>query len=197
MDKKSAIRARRAHIVEAALECFLEKGYNQTGIRDIARRAEISLGNLYNYFPSKKAVLIEIAELDQEDVDYFVKQLSKQSKPEKTLRKFLADYAKYCGDPDYVTLSFEIIGEAIRDKEISELFIQNHEKLVDALAELLIAGQTQGVFREQQDYREVAQILLDAIDGYSERMVLGMRKPKGGNKIVLNFLLSSILLPSS
>ncbi len=194
MDKKTAIKARRAHIVNAALACFLEKGYNQTGIRDIAKRAEISLGNLYNHFPSKKAVLIEIASMEEEEVEELVALLSDYRNPEKTLRRFLKVFTEACQDPDYVMLFLEIIGEAVRDKEISDLFVAGHEKLVDALAGLLIAGQKAGKFHEQNDYREIAEIILDSVEGYGARAVLGMKVPRSGGKVLHEFLLKSIVI---
>jgi AcrR family transcriptional regulator len=40
----------RAHILSTALMSFLEKGRYQTSICDIAKRAGVSLGDLYNDF---------------------------------------------------------------------------------------------------------------------------------------------------
>ena len=194
MDKKSAIRARRAHIIEAALACFLEKGFNQTGIRDIARRAEISLGNLYNHFPSKKSVLIEIAALEQEEMEVFLSLLAQHEDPRQTLRKFLTQYTEYCCQSDYVTLAIEVIGEAIRDKEISDLFAANHDRLTGSLAGLLNAGAEKGHFKSQTDMKEIAAILLDSIEGYGTRKALGMRLPAKNEQILHDFLLSSISL---
>lgn len=47
-------------ILDTALELFAEKGYHQTSISDITRRAGISKGLVYNYFESKEAVLRSI-----------------------------------------------------------------------------------------------------------------------------------------
>lgn len=47
-------------ILDTALELFAEKGYHQTSITDITRRAGISKGLVYNYFESKEAVLRSI-----------------------------------------------------------------------------------------------------------------------------------------
>lgn len=51
-----AVAERRGRILEAAVMSFLENGYHQTGVRDIARRAGVSLGNLYNHFPGEHDV---------------------------------------------------------------------------------------------------------------------------------------------
>ena len=63
--RSKAVARRREQILEAAVTCFIENGYHQTGVRDIARRAGISLGNLYNHFPGKHDVLAEIAALER------------------------------------------------------------------------------------------------------------------------------------
>ncbi|WP_194398182.1 TetR family transcriptional regulator [Microbacterium atlanticum] len=47
----------RETIAEAACELFLEQGYEQTAIADIARRAGVSRSSFFNYFSSKSDVL--------------------------------------------------------------------------------------------------------------------------------------------
>ena len=47
----------RRHILEAALTLFRERGYDDTTMREIARRAGVSLGNAYYYFRSKEHLI--------------------------------------------------------------------------------------------------------------------------------------------
>jgi len=47
----------RAAILEAALEMFRERGYEQTTMRAIAERAKVALGNAYYYFHSKEHLI--------------------------------------------------------------------------------------------------------------------------------------------
>jgi AcrR family transcriptional regulator len=47
----------RHRIVEAALGLFREKGYDETTMRAVAERADVSLGNAYYYFASKDDLL--------------------------------------------------------------------------------------------------------------------------------------------
>jgi len=47
----------RENIAEAACELFLEQGYEQTSIVDIANRAGVSRSSFFNYFASKSDVL--------------------------------------------------------------------------------------------------------------------------------------------
>jgi AcrR family transcriptional regulator len=44
----------RAAILQAAVELMAERGYEATTMRDVARRAGVSLGNAYYYFESKE-----------------------------------------------------------------------------------------------------------------------------------------------
>jgi AcrR family transcriptional regulator len=44
-------------LAEAAAELFLEQGYHQTSVDDIAHRAGVSRATFFNYFPAKADVL--------------------------------------------------------------------------------------------------------------------------------------------
>jgi AcrR family transcriptional regulator len=48
--------ARPSEIVEAARLTFLDKGFAATRVEDIARRAGVSKGTVYLYFPTKEAL---------------------------------------------------------------------------------------------------------------------------------------------
>jgi AcrR family transcriptional regulator len=52
----------RSHLVRTAFELFEKKGFEKTTLRDIASRAQVSLGLLYRYYPSKDALVIELYE---------------------------------------------------------------------------------------------------------------------------------------
>lgn len=49
-------------IVNIALALFCQKGYYQISTNEIAKAAEISIGNLYFYFPNKETIFLEILE---------------------------------------------------------------------------------------------------------------------------------------
>jgi AcrR family transcriptional regulator len=51
----------RRRIVEAASNLFRDGGFEATTTRDIARRAGIATGTLFNYFETKEAVLATLA----------------------------------------------------------------------------------------------------------------------------------------
>jgi AcrR family transcriptional regulator len=48
--------SREAEILDAALACFAERGYDATRVRHIAQRAGVSEAALYRHHPSKEAI---------------------------------------------------------------------------------------------------------------------------------------------
>lgn len=51
---------RRAQLLKAAWQLFAKRGYRNTTIDQIARRARVTKGAFYHHFDSKEAVLMEI-----------------------------------------------------------------------------------------------------------------------------------------
>jgi AcrR family transcriptional regulator len=48
---------RRESIMDAALQCFVDRGFHGTAIPQIAREAGIAAGTIYHYFDSKEALV--------------------------------------------------------------------------------------------------------------------------------------------
>lgn len=54
---RELIEMRRGQIITAAIELFGKRGYHVTTIRDIAKRADVSIGLIYQYVSDKEDVL--------------------------------------------------------------------------------------------------------------------------------------------
>jgi AcrR family transcriptional regulator len=52
----------REHLYATAIRLIAQRGYEATTLRDIAKEADVSIGLLYRYFPSKQAVIIALYE---------------------------------------------------------------------------------------------------------------------------------------
>jgi AcrR family transcriptional regulator len=66
------IEQRRQQIIEAAARVFARKGYERATTREIAQEADVSEGTIYNYFSSKQQLLLELADLVQEEFSAIV-----------------------------------------------------------------------------------------------------------------------------
>jgi AcrR family transcriptional regulator len=52
--------ARRERVIRASRDLAAEGGYDAVQMRDVAARAEVALGTIYRYFPSKDALLLAV-----------------------------------------------------------------------------------------------------------------------------------------
>lgn len=171
--REKATNERRARIMDAAMACFLESGYHQTGVRDIAKRAGVSLGNLYNHFPGKHDVLAEIAALERVELVPILKLLAEPSPALEVLDRFVVAYATYLSAPENIILAIEISSEAIRKPDIGALFLANRSELVTALASVIERGVAGGDLRAGLAPDEASQLIIELIDACAYRSVLG------------------------
>jgi len=58
--RQARSRRTRRLILEAAVACFEEQGYDATTTAAIARRAGVAVGTLYGHFANKRGVLLEL-----------------------------------------------------------------------------------------------------------------------------------------
>jgi AcrR family transcriptional regulator len=63
---------RRQEIIEAAARVFARKGFERATTREIALEADVSEGTIYNYFASKQQLLVELADMVQEELGAIV-----------------------------------------------------------------------------------------------------------------------------
>lgn len=63
MGRRERKKARtRQAIADAALELFLERGFDQVTVKDVAEAADVSMSGLFKHFPTKESLVF-----DQED----------------------------------------------------------------------------------------------------------------------------------
>lgn len=65
---KEYMAARRNHILDAALQCYLEQGFNSMSVADICRAAGISMGALYKHFKTKRDIILALADRNIEQI---------------------------------------------------------------------------------------------------------------------------------
>lgn len=66
----------RNAIIESAKEEFLNKGFNNASMRNIAKKAKMTVGNLYRYFKSKDEISAYIVSDTYNSIDLLIKNLT-------------------------------------------------------------------------------------------------------------------------
>lgn len=172
-NRDQTTRARRTLLVESAITCFVEQGIARTGMRDIATKAGVSVGNLYNHFPGRDDLIAEIAQIETAGLAEVVAQVAACHDAQLAVDTFVTAYFAYCADPMSAVLTVEITSEALRNPAIEGLFSGNRAMLVDALVAAIV-----GCGQKDTHAKERAGLVLDTIEGFGLRVGLTGKKPQ-------------------
>lgn len=134
-DKKTPA-SNRETIVAAAIEGFLSAGLHQTGVRDIAKRAGVSLGNLYNHFAGKDALIAEIANMETDEIKDRLNTLPTNGTALERLCSFFIGEMRAAADPINARLTADLTAEAMRNPKIAAVFAQNETRIHQAMMSL-------------------------------------------------------------
>ncbi len=147
----------REKIVEAALHSFTHKGFHQTSMRDIAQAAGVSVGNLYNHFSGKEALIGEIALLENGIFAEFAAGLrADRTRPKQALSAFFTAYHAFVAEPANVQLSASA----------------NQRQLIEALATTIADAQQTGEIAAAIAPLPLAQLVLDVIESQAWRQAI-------------------------
>ena len=162
------LERRRQQILDAAVDCFARQGFHATSMQDIFAAAGLSAGAVYRYFPSKTALIREIASsviaetltmLDDatgseatpgnaDVVIMFVKRLSER--PLERIRPVIV----------------QVWAEAMRDEELGEFARSMLRQLLAGLDRLAQRQVRAGRMAADTDTAAVAHLLLATLQGY-------------------------------
>ena len=87
--------ALKALILKGAKKLFLEKGIEQTTIRNIADEIDYSVGTVYVYFKDKNAILHDLHSIGFQELGGYFKELFSIENPMERLRKMGFIYIKF------------------------------------------------------------------------------------------------------
>ena len=174
MTRKKAKEIRTEEIVQAAVQEFLEKGYEGASMDDIARRASLSKGGLYHHFRSKDEILIYANQkLSVPEEEIFRRILLNRSM-EKGLKEFISEYITYWMDnQENLKFYFLSMVKAFEDDKLSNLYRRYAEDVLEMLESMFEMGMQNREFREHNPSgRSIA--LISAINGVMGYMMLGV-----------------------
>ncbi len=167
---------RRAQILNAARALFVERGYLAARVEDIAKRAGLSKGAVYFYFPSKRGIFDALCELEYTRNISYLREAEADSKPAVAkLEALAAQYLDYFAGLKHPPRFFLLMSEmAIRDDAVRDRVNGIHASYVKGLCSVLQQGIDEGLFREV-DAEATAFLLKGLIDGLVGQVAVGVR----------------------
>ena len=117
-------RATVGYVLESAAQLFSESGYEGTTTNQVAERAGVSIGSVYQYFPSKEALLVALAERHleeaREESTAALRGLREEGlAPEEFFRAFIDFVVEFNRNQE--PLHDVLYGEVTRSRRVMEL----------------------------------------------------------------------------
>jgi AcrR family transcriptional regulator len=81
----------RAAIREAAMRLFLERGFDQVSVAEVARAADVSEQTVFNYFPTKEDLVYERMDTFEEELLAAVRDRPSGESPLRAFARFILD----------------------------------------------------------------------------------------------------------
>jgi AcrR family transcriptional regulator len=168
--------SRRRQILEAALSCFSENGFHQTGMADIVRRSGLSQGAVYLYFQSKDDLIEALAD-DRHRREAVLNSVAQGSTdPFEGLRALVRVYADWATDPagnKRRRVGVHGWAEALRNRRVHTRVVEGIEMPRVAILALVERAQHEGLLRNEISADTVARTLIALFQGFVLQVVWG------------------------
>ncbi|MCN9244357.1 TetR/AcrR family transcriptional regulator [Streptomyces sp. RY43-2] len=156
-------QARRRHILGVAASLFAEKGFERTTTAEICKAAGMSAGNLFHYFPNKRAIFFAVFEDDGEDKAERLAQALAADDPWDALMELVDFLAAPAAEPLAPPLVMEAMVQAYRDAELDALLSRGNADEHAAIAALLTKAADAGQIDPGLDPNDTATWVLALI----------------------------------
>ena len=164
--KRSFIEeARRAQIIDCAIDVIAEIGFAQASLSQIARRAGISAGVISYYFAGKDDLIREVAaHVFKQGAAFIGPRVDGKDTAAATLRAFILASVDYVAEkPAYTRAIMNIIraGRAENGQPRYDAALESPRR--DGFEQILRWGQESGEFR-RFDVGVMARTIIEAVD---------------------------------
>jgi AcrR family transcriptional regulator len=139
-ERPSAPR-RKKQVLDAAECCFRRLGFHTTSMAQIAAEAQMSVGHIYRYFPSKGDIIAAIVERDVgvAMADFDAVEASENGIFPALFKQWRAKIEKM-NEPGRAVMWLEILAEAARNPHAAEVIREARARVCDRLCCLIGAG---------------------------------------------------------
>jgi TetR/AcrR family transcriptional regulator, cholesterol catabolism regulator len=138
---------RRKEIFDASVHLFLEKGFNETSLREIAKAAGIGKSTLYDYFKSKDEILVSYFENEIQKITERAQEIARQdSNISEKIRRIMQMHLEYLVDNKNFYLKLMIAAQTLPLGSQEQISAKRHA-YQDMLRALIEEGIRKGELR--------------------------------------------------
>lgn len=144
---------KRLTILEVATKAFIELGFNNTSMSEIASRVGGSKSTLYNYFSSKEDIFSAVVEASAKtDIASAFESLDLKKDIEETLTHFGSHYLSCILSPDILAIWRMAISESERSDIGRRFYAQGPQRGWRLLSDYLGKKIEEGVLRKSDNW---------------------------------------------
>ena len=159
-------------IINAAIQVFAEKGFYNSKVADVARRAGVADGTIYLYFKNKDDILISLFEVKMEEIlERFKSILETEESAIDKIRHFIQLHFRLIEEDQNLAEVFQV------ELRQSSKFLKDYhnQKFIDYLniiGTILNQGQESGVFHSDFRINTVKLAIFGALDEIARQWIL-------------------------
>lgn len=148
---------RRQQLLKCAVEIFARSNYRAAKTADLAAAAGVSEALIYRFFPSKKAIFLEILQhISQRVLVLWQRELDAEEDATRALRNMgMRYYDRMHKHPHELRVQFQAISE-VNDRDVANRLRRDHEDYMRFIAKVLRKGIRQGTVRRDVDVKTLA-----------------------------------------
>lgn len=128
---------RKLQILQGALECFGKKGFHQSSMQEICKKAGLSPGTVYHYFKSKDDIIEHIADREVEKAIAFSDFLGQGVSLREALSYAIDDILGSNEFKDGLQVYMEVVCEAGRNRVVGKKLLKSEELVLKAIRKKL------------------------------------------------------------
>ncbi|OAF09871.1 transcriptional regulator [Bradyrhizobium centrolobii] len=160
---------RRQQVLEAALACFSEDGFHQTGMADIVKRSGLSHGAVYLYFRSKDDLIEALAD-DRHRREAVLNSVAQgSSDPLEALHALVRVYAQWLTEPAGEArrrVGIHGWAEALRNRRVRASVVEGIDMPRALIVALIERAQHDGLIKRHLDADATARVLIAIFQGF-------------------------------
>jgi AcrR family transcriptional regulator len=126
-EKGGGRRSKRDQIVKAAVETFLENGYDGTSMNKVAEKAGVIKATIYSHFKDKEQLFTAIIEeltINKVSIDFSNPEAMLSLAPEEFMDVITAKFCVLMADAEYHSLFRVLVGESERFPELAQIYVR-------------------------------------------------------------------------
>jgi AcrR family transcriptional regulator len=171
--RRSLSGEKAQRIVEAMRSSVAQRGTAGATFDHVSRQAGVSRGLLHYYFGTKEQLLVEAV---RRDCELRMERLEHQLATAQTADDYIDLMARHLqetvhGDPDFVTLVFELFTLSRRNRDIAAEYAGLMRRTREQVAAMLAGAQREGILHLHAEPEAIAEILFSLGDGFALRML--------------------------